>query len=304
MQKAEPAAEPAEKDHAEKIKVEFEETEENAAILKAKAEEIKAGIAVRVRGDSQECSALTPEDIIVGLDDYLRYGRIDVSAILTEMGAEDRYTDIKFITTATGLIFVYSDLYITSDNAAAKSLVEEAKFILARVIRADSLEKAKLTPVGDLYAMATETDPSIIDALLKGMQLEARFADIKKVADSAGDIYFHSDKYLVDSYAVTLLIAMAGDHSATIAETIREESRIYPRTTNLMIFREQNVYGIPPDDLENIINDTLRKPNYSDIHKIVHPSTGAVYLYSDRYIEEARAWAMMDWEEVGRANNP
>ncbi len=227
-----------------------------------------------------------------------------VSAVLAEMAAEDRYRDIRAITTATGLIFVYSDAYIAADDAAAKSLVEEAKFILASAIRADSRDNVKLTPVGALYALAPDTDQKIIDALLKGMQTEARFADIKTVTASNGDVYFHSDNYLVGNYAVTLLMAMAGDHCATIAETVREESKIYPRTTNVAIFREQRVYGIPPDDLEAIIADILRKPEYTDIRKIVHPTTGAVHLYSNRYIDEEHAWAMMDWEEVGRANNP
>jgi len=257
-----------------------------------------------VRGDSQECSALTPEDVIAGLDDYLRYGRIDISALLAEMSTEDRYLDIKVITTATGLIFAYSDTYVSSDDATAKSLVEEAKIMLASTIRSDSHYKIALTPVDDIYAQAPDTDPKIIDVLLKGMQAEARFADIKTVTDSNGNVYFHSDKYLVDSYAVTLLMAMAGDYSATIAETVREDSKIYPRTTNVAIFREQQVYGIPPNELEVFIEDILRKPEYSDIKQIVHPSTGAVHLYSDRYISEDSAWAMMDWEEVGRANNP
>jgi hypothetical protein len=332
MQKAEPAASPAEKDRAEEMKAKAGELKAKADEMKAKADElkakademkaqadelkakaeemkakiagIKAKIAEKVRGDSQERSALTPEDIIAELDDDLRSGRTAISAILTEMATEDGFKDIKAITTATGLVFVYSDTYITADDAAAKSLVEEAKFMLASAIRADSRDNVKLTPVGALYALAPDTGPTIIDALLKGIRTEARFADIKTVTASNGDVYFHSDKYLVGNYAVTLLMAMAGDHCATIAETVREESKIYPRTTNVTIFREQQVYGIPPNDLEAIIADTLRKPEYADIKKIVHPSTGAVHLYSNRYITKDRAWAMMDWEEVGRANNP
>jgi hypothetical protein len=318
MQKAEPTAEAAEKDmavemkakveeteaEAGEIRVEFEETGAEAEAIKAKAEEIKAGIAEKVREESRERTALTPEIIIAGLDNDLRYGRIDIRAILAEMGSEEQYRDIKAITTTTGMLFAYSDTYITPDNAAAKSVVEEAKLLLAGAIRADSLEKALLTPVSDIYAMAPDTEPAIIDVLLRGMQTEERFADIKKVAAANGDVYYHSDNYLVDSYAVTLLMSMAGNHCATIAETVREESRTYPRTTNVAIFGAQGVYNIPADDLDAIILETVRKPEYSDIKRIVHPSTGAVHLYSDRYIEEARAWAMMDWEEVGRANNP
>jgi hypothetical protein len=325
MQKTEPAAGPSEKDQsdalqaqADKLKARAEalqaqasemeakanELKAQADDLKAKTEEIKAKIAEQVRGDSLERAALTHEDSIAALDDDLRSGKKSVRAILTEMAMEDRYRDIKTITTATGLVFVYSDTYITADDAVAKGLVDEAKFMLASAVRADSRDNVKLTPVGALYALAPDADQTITDTLLKEMQAEARFADIKRVTASSGDVYFHSDKYLVGSYAVTLLMAMAGDHCATIAETVREESKIYPRTTNVAIFREQQVYGIPPNDLETILADTLRKPEYVDIRKIVHPSTGAVHLYSCQFISDDRAWAMMDWEEVGRANNP
>jgi hypothetical protein len=158
--------------------------------------------------------------------------------------------------------------------------------------------------VGAIYAMAPDTDVAIIDVLLKGMPAEARYADIQKATDSGGAVYYRSDKYLTGSYAATLMLAMAGDHYVTIAETIREESRIYPRTTNSNIFRDQEVYGVPAGDLETVLWNLLRKPEYSDIRRIVHPATRAIHLYSADYINEASAWAMMDWEEVGRAQNP
>ncbi|MHB8773456.1 MAG: hypothetical protein ACYC7J_20895 [Syntrophales bacterium] len=325
MQKAEPGAGPDGKNQAgelkakadklraqaDELKARAEEMEAKALALKAQADELKARaegmkarIAEQARGDSRERAALTPEDVLAELDDDLRYGRTAVSAVLAEMAAEERYQDIKTIRTATGLVFVYSDTYLTADDAAAKSLVEEAKCALASAIRTDSRDNVKLTPVGALYALAPDADRTITDTLLELMQAEARFADIRKVTASNGDVYFHSDKYLVGSYAGTLLLAMAGDHCATIAGTVREESRIYPRTTNVAIFREQQVYGIPPGDLEAIIAETLRQPEYADLRKIVHPATGAVHLYSSQFISDDRAWAMMDWEEVGRAENP
>ena len=325
MQETEPAAAKDPKDQAAELKAKAEEMQIKADELKAKADEmqaqaaelqaqadalkartreIKVRIAEQVRADSQQRAALTPEEVIIELDDDLRYGRTELSSILTEMAAEEGYGDIKSLTTASGMVFVYSETYITADDAAAKSLVEEAKIMLARAIREDSLTRVRLTPVGEIYAMAPDTDPVILDALLKGMQAEARFADIKTVWAANGDIYFHSDKYLVGNYAATLLMVMTGDHCATIAGTVREESSLYPRTTNIAIFRDQEVYGIPPGDLEAIVAEILKKPDYGDIKKIVHPTTGSVHLYSDGYITADRAWAMMDWEEVGRANNP
>ena len=283
--------------------MEFGENEALEAELKAKAGEIKVLIGEKVRADSRDRSALTAEDIIVGLDDYLRHGRIDVNILLIEMVSEESYTDIHVITTDAGLVFVYSDAYITSDNATAKSLIEEAKYMLASVIRTDSLEKIRLTPVTEIYEMAPDSEPAIIDAVLKGMQTEERYADITTIVADNGDVYYHSDKYLVDSYAVTLMLAETGDHCATIAQTVRSDSRIYPTTTNASNFQQQ-VYGVPCDDLEAIIVNMLRKTEYSDIKKMVHPVTGGVHFYSDRYIGEEQAWAIMDWDEVGRANNP
>ena len=288
---------------AEKVRVECAETEANAAKIKAKISEIKGLIARKVREDSRERSFLTAEDIIISLDDDLQYGRIDLNVIRTEMAAEEEYQDIKDVTTPTGLVFLYSDTYITADAAAAKSLVEEAKFMLASVIRRDSSEKTKLTPVGDIYAMAPDSEPAIIDAILKGMQTEERYTDIAFIKAANGDVYCHSEKYLVGSYAATLMLAEAGDHCATIAKTVRDDSRIYPATTNAANF-QQKVYGVPYDGMEALITSMMRNPAYSDIKKMVHPATGGVHLYSDRHLTEDRAWAMMDWDEVGRANNP
>ena len=289
---------------ADEARVSFAESEADLAALKAKIEELKPKIAEKVREDSQKTSALTPEDSLISLDIYVRYGRIEVSTILTEMAAEERYLDIKMITSATGLIFVYSSSYLAENVAVAKSVVEEAKYLLASAIRYDSRQSVRLTPVEEIYAMAPDTDSSIIDILLSGMPSEPRYADITKATDSNGAVYYHSDTYLTGSYAVTLMLAMAGDHYVTIAETIREESRIYPRTTNVTIFRDQSVYGVPSGELETVLDNLLEKPEYSDIKRIVHPVTQAIHLFSETYISEASAWAMMDWEEVGRANNP
>ncbi len=287
----------------DKLNVEFGDNEAFAAELKTRSEEIKALIAEKVREDAKQRSALTLDEEIVALDIDLRYGRIDYLALLVEMTTDDRFSDIKTITTATGILFVYSDRDIADDDAVAKSVVEEAKIMLASVIRGDSHEKVRLTPVADIHTMAPDTEPKIIDIILKGMQSEERYSDIKTVIAGNGDAYFHSTKYLVESYAATLLLAMAADHCATIALTVRDDSRIYPTTTNAANFRQQ-VYGVPAEKVEAIIDELLRNPEYSDIKRMVHPETGAVHLYSDRYLDEETAWAKMDWIEVGRANNP
>ncbi len=284
-------------------RVEFmQEVPEEELDLAVKAAEIKAKVAEQVREDSAK-SLLTADLVIVRLDNLLLYGAIDLVALLGEMSAEEPYADIKAITTGTGLVFAFSDRYITPDDAAIKAVVEEGKAIIAGKIRGDSQNEEKLTPLDAIYGLAPDTEREIIDALLKEMQTEERFADLKTVNVSTGEAYFHSDIYLRGSYAVTLLMAMEGDHSATIAKTVRNDSQIYPRTTNTAIFRREELFGIPAGELDAAIAATLRKPECADIKKIVHPETGGVHLYSDRYIRDDVAWAMMEWDEVGRFHN-
>ncbi|QEM67648.1 hypothetical protein FO488_05435 [Geobacter sp. FeAm09] len=318
MQEEEATAEPTESDRATeaeeravacggdetgKMNVEFLNDAALAAELREKTEEIKTRIAEMVRAHSQH-AALTLDEDIVALDDYLRYGRIELGAVLAEMATDERYQDIKAITTATGLVFVYSDTHVEADAAAAKSVVEEAKYMLAGAIRNDSCNHARLTPAGDIHAMAPDTDPAVIDIILQGLPTEPRYADIKTVTAANGEVFYHSNRHLADNYAATLLLSMAGDNCATIAEAVREESRVYQRTTNTCTFLNHSLYGIPYGDLENALAATLQSPAYSDIKRMAHPATGGVHLYCDRYLDEERAWAIMDWDEVGRDNNP
>jgi hypothetical protein len=312
MQQEEPAVEPQDLGHfgsagsepADGIRVSFAEEQESPEAIRATCAAIKELIAGQVREDSRERAALTPEDVLIALHPDLACGKLALDGLLDEMAAEELYPDITVITSATGMIFVYSGSHLAEDEASAKSVIEEAKFMLAGAIRSDSRDLVRLTPVSEIYAMAPDTDPVIIDVLLKGMPLEARYADIAQATAAGGAVYYHCDTHLTGSYAVTLLLAMAGDHLATIAETIREDSRLYPRTTNVTIFRDQSVYGVPPGDLETVLWHLVRKPEYADIKRIVHPVTRAIHMYSGTYINDDSAWSMMDWEEVGRANNP
>jgi len=135
------------------------------------------------------------------------------------------------------------------------------------------------------------------------MQTDARYWDIKPVTTPSGEVCFHSDAYLNGNYATILMRAQANDPCATVAETVRDASRIYPRPTPVQVFREK-AFGIDPEKLDALVAETLTKPEFPDIKKMVHPSTGAVYLYSTKYMSDGQAWYIMDWEEVGRANNP
>ena len=289
---------------AEKILIEFGAEETVAAgkdIAEPTVGEIQARIAGKVRADGEEHGALTPSEVVFALVPGSQQDKI--TALLEGMAVDDRYADIKAVTTASGMVFFVSTTYIDTDEAFAKSRIEEGKEKMAEKVRGDSRVRVALTPAGALYALMPETEQDKFAACLGGMRTEARYADIQEVTASNGDLYFHSDIGLSGNYAKILLRAMANDPCATIAETVRDASRIYPKPTNCLLFRKE-AFGIAPDELEAITVETLRKPEFSDIKRMVHPSTGAAYLYSSRYMDEAQVWTMIDWIEVGEANNP
>jgi hypothetical protein len=289
---------------AEEIRVEYGAEETAAAgknIAEPTVEEIKAKIAEKVRADGEEHAAVTPSEVVFALVPGSQQDRI--TSILEGMAADDRYADIKAVTTASGMVFFVSKTHFDTDEAIAKSRIEEVKFLLAEKVRADSRDAAALTSAADLHSLAPEMEQDGIAAILDEMRTEDRYVDIKSVTSPTGDVYYHSDKHMSGYYAVVLSRVAAKDPVATIAAMVRDESRIYPRPTCIQFFMEP-MFGIPPGDLKAVFDEMLQKPDYSDIKMMVHPETGGVYLYSNEYLSGDAAYKMMHWVEVVKDANP
>ncbi len=263
--------------------------------------EIKAKIAETVRTNAEKHSMVTPADVVFALVPGSRPE--DKTAILDEMAADERYADIKAVTTASGGAFFFSLTYIDPDQATSKSRIEETKLAIAEKVRGDSKNAVKLTSVGDLHDLVPGMEPDEIAAVLDGMQADPKYADVKSVTASTGDHFFYSNRHMSDYYALVLSRVAANDPCATIAAMVRDESRIYPRPTCVQVFT-QDLFHIALCELRPIVDAMLQKPEYEDIKLMVHPKTGGVYLYSSRYLEERIAWAEMHYQEVVVPANP
>ena len=266
----------------------------------AQAREIKAKLARAIRSNSKERGALTPADTISALAPGTPLEM--QCALLAEMATEDTYSDIRAVATPSGLIYFYSQVHVWPEEAAAKCKVEEVKFLVMEKVRSDSRCRVALTPADDLHALCPELEQERFAAILDEMQAEARYADLKSVTACNGEIYLYSDMHMTGKYAALLARAAASDPCTAIADTVREESRIYPRPTKVDLFKSQ-VFGIPSGSLEATITWVLKKEEFDDIQKLVHPLTGAVYLYSRQHMTERHASSVMDWLEVGMRNN-
>lgn len=258
--------------------------------------DLKLEIAERVRFDSKERGQLTEKRAIEKLSDGLPPERL--GPLLAEMSGEGQFGDIKAIVTPSGRIYLFSEKHLITVEAQQKGRLEEAKFTVADKIRADS-GKIVLTPRTEIDALLAWAEPPERESILASIEDDERFKDIQKMTGSKGEVYYYSMNYLSGRYALVMMRAKHAAPAFGIAEFVREQSRIQPLPTRMEQFQD-SVFGIETDQLDALIEEMLKSPEYADIKKMTHRETGAVYLYSNKWLTEQRAFEIIDWEEVGK----
>ncbi|HTO98538.1 MAG TPA: hypothetical protein VMK66_15925, partial [Myxococcales bacterium] len=170
---------------------------------------LKTPIAERVRADSRERRALTPEHVIQALDP--RVSPEGLSAVLAVMGAEVSYADIKGIVAPSGRIYLFSLAHLTPQEAREKAELEETKWAIAGRIRADSRGIA-LTSLADLDPLfPAELPAEGRAALLAGMEDDERFKDLRRLTGPGGETFFHCETSLTGTYGGILVRAKTKD---------------------------------------------------------------------------------------------
>ena len=260
-------------------------------------QQIQARIAEKVRADSENLTKLT------SLDSLEKLAPADVEKIdLAEMVEDEKYQDIKFVSTHEDIVYLYSDKHITRESAASLVRDEEIKTIIANKVRDDSKKLAKLTGVDPLVTLAPDLTMERVRANISGMLKDEKFSDIKSVVITSGALYLYSETFISKSYVRILARAEANDPLSTIADTVREESRVYPRPTSLALFKEP-AFSIDPDKLDEYIERLFSREEYQDI-KLIRASNGARYLYSERHLDGRLAKTQVEWVEVEQDENP
>jgi len=184
--------------------------------------------------------------------------------------------------------------WMTAENETELTLIQE----VALVVREQSRTEATLTRMDSLLVderpLSTEEQEDLAQQLLA----DEGCSDLRCLRGSSGLLCLYSRDFISDGYARILLRAEDGNPYETIAATVREESEIYPRPTPLAIFREPT-FGLQPDRVEQLVEEMLQLEQYRDIKTIV-ATTGARYLYSERYLDGEWARSLVEWEEVER----
>ena len=125
--------------------------------------------------------------------------------------------------------------------------------------------------------------------------------DLKELAGQDGARSYYSSDFMTEAYA-RILLQKKGDRLRLIAETVRENSALYPRPVPLDLFTK------PPFELtqQEVLNDLERmgsKEEYRDIVSTM-TSTSRVFLYSTLHLEPDHASMLAEWLDVGQSNNP
>lgn len=158
---------------------------------------------------------------------------------------------------------------------------EELYLKFAEKVRGDSRYLADLTSANSLGSMQGELEE--VEANLAHLANDTTtYSDIKSITGPTGKVYFFSEKYMTPGYAKILARVKAEDPCLTIVETVRDESRIYPRATNIELFK-YGLFKIDRDQLDTYVARVQEL--HDDIKQIVTPK-GAVCLYSTKYLTE------------------
>lgn len=258
-----------------------------------------ATIAEKVRADSNLAQMTHIEEL-----EPLLVGKTPEQIIhhVAELIKTEQYQDIKVLISSSGAGYLYSETLIAPAEASEKAMMEEAQDTIANKVRADSAELVKLTPIEALPDLFPDAPPEQIEKFAGMMVGVGKYQDIKSVIGPAGAGYLYCATHMTENYAKLLARVEQKNPFAIIAETVREESKIYPRPTKVALFYEP-VFEIDANLMQTAVESISQRQEYKDIKKIVAP-TGAVYLFSDLYLSPPQAEAFVQWEEVDKLNNP
>jgi hypothetical protein len=189
------------------------------------------------------------------------------------------------------------------DTTAAAPAGEQAKQpdwpgFLAAKVREKSAQKQPASEA-ELRAALAEIAP---EADFGSTMSQALAADpeLAAVTGAGGETYYHCPGSVSATYA--RIMALKASALDLIAETVRDNARIYPRPAPLDIFE------LPPFDLTaGVIQECLRamaaSPEHADI-TFTTTSVGTVYLFSTRYLERTYAEFLAEQADVGLVENP
>ncbi len=171
-------------------------------------------------------------------------------------------------------------------SSKAGQLISESE-ILRRVADQDLVTSRSADPSGDAK--------NILRKLVEKSE------DLHELAAQDDSRRYYSSNFMTEAYAMVLL-QKQGNPLRLIAETVRQNSELYPRPIPLDIFTQ------PPFDLtrQEVLDCLERMGTEEEYHDILQTQTSSsrVFLYSALHLEPEHAAMLAEWFDVGQLDNP
>ncbi len=189
----------------------------------------------------------------------------------------------------------YLDSIPDEENPEELEVLEEIEPItdwelLAEFIRLRSSD-ANLTSRTSL-----EKEDQDLEALLLTLHEDEKFSDIKSIKGSE-DLYYYSEQFMSDNYAMIAVLVDEKDIAKTIAKMVRWNSKTYPCPTPIYYF-ENSPYLLSEPQIERALYKIKNSEEYEDVCEL-QTGNDVRYLYSTETMSEKYARALAENVEFG-----
>lgn len=135
-----------------------------------------------------------------------------------------------------------------------------------------------------------------LEPLLDAIKGKEELIELKTIENDEGEEFLYSATEMTDRYASILISVNNNNLLKLIADTVRYESKVYPRATRLSLFTLRP-YNIEESTLLGLLSSLSADNNYADL-KYTEASNGVRFIYSEKYMTAEYANSLAEWEEV------
>ncbi len=180
-----------------------------------------------------------------------------------------------------------------------EKIQEDIEFIVRYIREQSSL--GKFITYADFSNDPIGLKQEEIEVVLEKFKTDEDLNDIDELVGKENR-YFYSKKEMTDNYAKLIFRIEEKDLLKMIAQTVRYDSKRFPKTTNVSAFFREP-YNLKKEEISDILSQFKINDEYKDI-KETKASNGVLCLYSEEYLTKDYATALAEWIEVTRVENP
>jgi hypothetical protein len=234
-------------------------------------------VAKKVREDSRSLGKPTSIDSIKALAPDLKTE--DTDAVLQAIATKEKYWDIKPVRAVTRLDYLFSNQYLTQEQAGRLALIGEFETDLVAQVREKSRTE-KMVRLSSVAGVGPELKTAEIEAGLAGIAGNPEYKDIKQAVTFSGAAFLYSDQSLTQDRAEVL--ARHEELQTKTLIRIREDSQYSAKLTGFSSLSTL-APDLKPGEIEGILNEITQ--DATDI-KSLPARKGPGYFFSIRHMTE------------------